>query len=234
MCDYEFANLLYSLRNVIADKKRIFKYIDSNKHSVLSNYDSTANARKIVINHLRSTIAVSFIKEAYEEVTEYLRYVLCLGAKSKTIKVERLSANTKVSITANDILSAKDYNEVVLMVTNQIFQSIESERSTIEMVKKICTKLGLSISDEVINDALLYLEMRHIFVHNDGKPSKQFTERYPSVKVNRKGRIDLTSIDLHFVKEKILALVNAIDLEMSISNLIPKSELNEPKNNGIN
>ena len=84
---------------------------------------------------------MTVIKESYEEVTEYLHYILNIGARSGLVKPERISDSVKVSITANDILGTASHTEIISLVTKQIYQSLESERSTIGLVDKICKKI---------------------------------------------------------------------------------------------
>lgn len=224
MCDYEFAHIIYRNRNIITDKKGSFKYLDASRHPVLSGYKSSQQARTIIANHLRSTIAVSFIKEVYEEVTEYIHYILKMGAMSGQIKPERISDNVKVSITANQILSTKSHEEVITLVTKEIYQQLESERSTKELIKKTISRLGLNVNEALIERALKYLDMRHIFVHEDGKPNKQYKHDYPDIKLNPKGRIKMAEINLHDVCDDIKALIDAIDSEMISKGLIIEQE----------
>ena len=67
--------------------------------------------------------------------------------------------------------------------------------------------------------------MRHVFVHEDGKPNKKFKEKFPDVKLNHKERISLTDIDLHDVRDKIIKLISSLDKEMVTKNLIISTEL---------
>lgn len=192
---------------------------------MLSGYKPSEQSRKIITNHLRSTIAVSFIKEAYEEVTEYIHYILKMGAISDQITPERISDGVKVSFTANQILLTKSHEEVITLVTKSIYQQLENERSTKELIKKTISRLGLDIKDVLIQQALKYLDMRHIFVHEDGKPNKQYKEKYPEIKLNQKGRIKMAEINLHEVCDDIKKLIDAIDTEMVSKGLIIKQEM---------
>lgn len=66
--------------------------------------------------------------------------------------------------------------------------------------------------------------MRHIFIHEDGKPNRQFKEKYPDVKLNQKGRINLTEIDLHTVRDDVRNLIKVLDDKMIEKILIIESE----------
>lgn len=153
MCDYEFAKVIYSCRNVIKGKREIFKYVDSDKHPEISRREPTATARTIIINHLRSTLAVCYIKEVYEEVTEYIRYILKMEAMSGQIRPERISDSVKVTITANQLLATTSHDEVITLVTKEIYQAIEGERSTLKLINSICLRLDLDVSADLIKSS---------------------------------------------------------------------------------
>ena len=108
---------------------------------------------------------------------------------------------------------------------NQIFQQLENERSTINLLSKIKNKLGLSIEQDLIDKALPFLEIRHIFVHSDGKPCKSFLEKYPNTILDTNHRILLNSAFAETAYCAINNLLRAIDNDMIAKNYISASEL---------
>lgn len=225
MCDYEFAQILFNNRDLLKGDESVFVGITKEATPELFKHDNTGQARIIITKHLQTTIAVTFIKEVYEEVTEYLRYILAMGARSGKVAPERISADVKVSLPANEILATSTHAEAITLVTQRIYQTLESERSTLVLIDKICAKLDLKVNRQSVNDALKYLEMRHIFIHEDGKPNKEFKKKYPDVEINKKGRIKLIDTNLHTVKDIILKLISEIDEQIIKKNLIITSEI---------
>lgn len=65
------------------------------------------------------------------------------------------------------------------MIAEDIVQTLENERSTKELIKKICNKIGLQLDETKLNAALPYFELRHKLVHTDGKVDADFMRRYP-------------------------------------------------------
>jgi hypothetical protein len=189
--DSELIDIILINKEIFASQDYIFNGIDPQKHAVISAYANTSHSRKLAVCHLRNSFYVSYIKEIYEEVTEYLRYVLEQSAKNGA-NINRLVGEQKVSFDANFLLSTHSYDIIARAVTDSVFQQLENEKSTLELFKKINTKLDLQINESLINDALPYLLIRHIFVHEDGKPSSEFRNKYPIIRLNSKGRIDLT------------------------------------------
>ena len=74
--------------------------------------------------------------------------------------------------------------------------------------------MDLNIPPQIIEDALPYLLIRHIFVHSDGKPNQEFKEKYPLIKLDSKGRIDLSSLSLVVIQKRVKKLIETIDQKM--------------------
>ena len=108
---------------------------------------------------------------------------------------------------------------------DQIFQQLENERSTITLISKIKNKLGLTIEQQLVDDALPFLEIRHIFVHSDGKPNSAILEKYPTIQLDEHHRILLNSTFAKKAYDAVNNLLIAIDNDMISKNYISASEL---------
>lgn len=223
--DLEMVDVLLRNRNLLAGKSQIFKCISPTDHPNLYSHINTPAARRRIIQHLRKTIYISFIKDLYEEVTEYFRYILKQGAKSIPEK-GRLVGNIKLTLNANEILSANSHDEIIESVTNKLFQELENQRSTTQLIKQISSKLGLDICESLQTEAMPYLLLRHIFVHSDGKPDRDFKASYGSMfSLDNKGRISLQKQHLNEAKSKVDALITAFDQAMIKKNYFEHAEL---------
>lgn len=137
----------------------------------------------------------------------------------------RLVGEHNVNMKANDILSMGTKREIVQSIMDQIFQQLENERSTITLISKIRNKLGLAIEQQIIDDALPFLEIRHIFVHSDGKPNQVFLDKYPNIKLDDHNRILLNATFAEEAYNSINNLLIAIDNEMIAKNYFSTAEL---------
>ncbi len=217
--------MLLHNRNLLAGKNKIFKHICQRCHPNLHSHTNTPLARQKVIQHLRKTIYISFIKDLYEEVTEYFRYILKQGAKSIPQK-GRLVGDIKLTFNANEILIASSHDEIIESVTNKLFQELESQKNTTLLIKQINSKLGLNICESLQTEAMPYLLLRHIFVHSDGKPDRNFKASYGSMfSLDAKGRISLQKQHLNEAKSKVDALITAFDQAMIEKNYFEQAEL---------
>ena len=137
----------------------------------------------------------------------------------------RLVGEHNVNMKANDILSKGTKREIVQSIMEQIFQQLENERSTINLIPKIKNKLGLTIEQALIDAAIPYLETRHIFVHSDGKPCEEFKRKYPDIRLDKHNRIALNYSFANAAYNAINSLLQEIDNKMIEKNYISPTEL---------
>lgn len=220
--DKEVVDVIYSQKELIAGNDKIFNGVD--EHFPLLNVrQNTAQSRTIVVKHLQHTIYVSFIKELYEEVTEYIKYILNEAAKNGA-DTNRLVGEHNISMKANEILSQATKRDIVGHIMNSIFQQLENERSTLALIQKVKTKLGLNTGQALIDDALPYLELRHIFIHADGKPNKDFLAKYPQFSLDQKRKIKLDQQVLDDAYDRVKTMLSSIDKEMIRKRYISENE----------
>ena len=224
--DIELVDLVVKNIQLLKGENVIFKDLKPTISPNLAKYTNTNETRKKAANHLRKTIYVAFVKEIYEEVTEYLIYILREGAKQSNNIRQLIGEHTKGVFSDYEILSAKSLDAIQEQAVLHIYQQLEAEKSTIDLIKKICKKLSLKVDAETIDDALPYLECRHIFVHSDGIPNNEFVKKYPNVTIDQKKRITLSKIFLKNAKDKIVRLISHIDQELINNGIVPEDEVN--------
>ena len=116
--DNEIAEIVVLNKERLKGTNVIFHKVTEDKYPLLFNRRNNANSRRLVVQHLRKTIYVSFIKDMYEEVTEYMRYILREGAING-VDPCRLVGEHNVNMKANEILSMTTKNEITgLLVKN--------------------------------------------------------------------------------------------------------------------
>ena len=92
------------------------------------------------------------------------------------------------------------------------------------MIKKTIKKLDLEVDLNIVEQAIPYLEIRHIYVHSDGVPKQEFLEKYPYIKLDKKGRIGLSRDLLQKTRTKITTLLQCIDNSMIAKGFMPVEE----------
>lgn len=223
--DGELAEILLLNKELIKGTDSIFKGVNEDNHPLMSNRQNSAGSRGLVAKHLISTIYVAIIKELYEEVTEYLRYILKQGALNGADTQHLIGENSTINLKANDILALPTKKDITGLIMDNVFRSLERERSTIKLISRINDRLGLNVSEEVIREALPYLDARHIFVHSDGKPDEEFMEKYPDIELDRKGKIELNATFISNAYNSVCDMLHRFDDAMIDRNYISASEM---------
>jgi hypothetical protein len=202
----------------------LMRHVDPKRHSHIRRRRNTDGSRENTINHLRQSVYTSYLKDMYEEVTEYLRLVLEQAARNG-LNAGRVVGEHTFKMDAKAILELGSWDNVCKTLAESIFQNLEAERSTLNLLRKIPNKLGLDISENLINDALTYLEVRHALVHTDGRLSPDFVARYPVIQRKSNGCVDLSFTLINKARTKIKALMEAYDAEVVAKNLLSADDL---------
>ena len=212
--DIEFTDILYSTirETAVSDNAdKLFEHQNPEKHPNISRYSICQDNRLQIVRHLKSTVSASYIKDAYEELTIYLRGITAEAYANATVSPERIIGEHKVNMSAVDILSGIKDGSLAQTVIDNMFQALENERSTINLIKKVCSKLGITVANPIIEEAVYYLEIRHKLVHTDGYADEAFRASHPTLRYTRGNYIDLTYQTIIAVKKALFELVDAID-----------------------
>ena len=222
--DVELVDLLVINKEKIKGTISIVNKADDGRHPLLNERQNNANSRALITRHLRKTVFVSFFKELHEEVSEYFQYVLRQGSLAG-IPGNQLIGEHVFEIKANTLLMIPDRAGIVDYVTQEIYRKLENEKSTSKLLNKMNKKLALNIPKPTIDDASPYMEIRHIFVHRDGRPDDSFIRKYGFIQLDSKGRIDLKITLINDAYEKIHTLLKMFDDTMISKGFIVDTEI---------
>ncbi|MCK5922955.1 MAG: hypothetical protein KAG66_18575 [Methylococcales bacterium] len=193
-------------------------------HLKLAGCINTKQSRKVLGLHLKKTLYSSFIKDLYEDFTDFLRATLESAARVDP-QPERFIGNTKINMGIVDILKLGSWPAFLGKVSEDIFRSLENERSTITLVSKLNEKLGLQVHESAILAAMPYLDARHIFVHRDGKADKFYKDTHTDVALDAQGKIKLDFIFVNAARLAVCELANQIDQQIIATNLTAASDV---------
>lgn len=203
--------------------KYLLAGVDKDKHAHLARRANAKGGRVNTINHLRASVYSSFIKDLYEEVTDYLKVIL-LQASKNNFDSGRIIGEHGFKIDSKHVLSLGGWAQVCQYITESIFQALESERSTLNLLKKMCAKLGLNVEDKYFDAALPYLEVRHFLVHTDGRLSVEYKAKYPEIN-HKSGMVVLDYDFIVLAYKSVLALVKEFDREVVDKRLLIPADL---------
>lgn len=197
---------------------------DAQRHPYLARRVNNRSSKTICGTHLKATLHTAYIKELYEDFSEYISNIMANAALAG-VDPSRFIGNVKVDVKATDLLKAGSWDVVVRLISDDIFRKLENERSTIELIRKSIDRLGLNINIQTLNDAMPYLDARHIFVHRDGKTDDDYRRKYPGIRL-RDNKIIADFSLVSSARQTIWDLAKAIDDNIIAANLVRRQDIN--------
>lgn len=126
-----------------------------------------------------------------------------------------------------EIVRLGSYESIQEKMIATIFRSFEEQKSTTKLLDKILENTKASIPTTVTDEALKYLEMRHLFVHNQGKADHKYSQKY-GAKFNPKlkERSELPAKFETFANalKAVTKLVTTIDSQLIANGMVAKRE----------
>lgn len=202
----------------------LFDYVEKEKHKKLANRASTDHSRKLVVNHLKSSIRAAFIKGLYEAASVYFQDILKAVVK-KGINNDRILGEHNKNFSCKEIIELGSYSKIQDAIAIAIYRQLENERSTKALIEKMVKKLDLTVSAELINSALPYFEIRHKLVHAEGKADKKFCLSFPDIEAEEDKPIHLSFKIISAAKDTIFKLIKEFDAQIVANGLVSSVEL---------
>lgn len=224
--DLELADLLTkSFLRHASDNRMLCELLEGQAefHPRLQACPNTEQSRKIVGLHLKSTINVAFVKELYEDFSEFLATSLARAALAG-VDAARFAGEAKLELSAKEILQTGSWESATKLISDKIFRSFENERNTRILITKMSARVGLQLDENILSAAMPYLDARHILVHRDGKPDDLYRRTYPQISVV-KGQISITFTFVTRARQMVRALAEHIDTRMIEANLVRRLDM---------
>lgn len=184
--------------------------LDNPTYPKLASRINTFQSRKIIGRHLQKTLHGSFIKDLYEDFGEFVQETIRCAAL-KGVDYPRLLSGSSVDMKMTEVLKAGSWDALITKLSEQIFRSLENERSTTKLLEKFNNKLDLKIEKPYIDNAMPYLEARHIIVHRDGKADDQYKEDHPNIALDQTGKIKLDFAFITDARTRVCELARHIN-----------------------
>ncbi|HEY3277580.1 MAG TPA: hypothetical protein VGJ94_13245 [Syntrophorhabdaceae bacterium] len=202
----------------------LFDCVDPTRHPRLACRAKSVHNRNIAITRLKSTLCASFLKDAYEDLTIYLKDLIS-GAAQQGLDPGRLIGDHKDTFETNVILACGSWGAVVRLVSDALFRKLENLRNTKGLLMKINNKLDLHVEAAKIDAVLPYLEVRHLLVHKDGLADQKFCDDYPSMGAIKGKKLKLDHVLVAGARAAIADLVKEFDEKAVENNIVPRSDL---------
>lgn len=187
-----------------------------------------------LIKHSQKKNIEFAILRLFNLFTDYLQSITKeLFAKNPMLVVGKAVINKngedKENLTMSyaEIVRLSNYENVKEQIVLNIFRSIEELKSTSKLLEKILKDTKVNISKGITDDALTYLEMRHLIIHNHGLADNKYAKNYGNKFTPQlKEKIELPIKFVTFSKAliAITKLVTTIDEQLIKQGVVGKRE----------
>lgn len=141
--------------------------------------------------------------------------------------VQKIAEENKDNkLTFAEIVNLGDYSKISGLMVTKVFRKLENERSTTLLLEKVLNHTKITLDDNLKNKALMYLQMRHLFIHNKGLVDKVFVDSFGYLSKLKIGNKLPTNFDtINNALTIVFDLCGKIDCELIKNNLVSKREL---------
>lgn len=140
-------------------------------------YPATGMELGRVFSLSRSKMNEQAMIDIYRFFSWYLAHVTREIAKNKPMEIQSLLAKKDVTITYVDIVKAGSYEIIIEDMAKKVFRTLEQLRSTTKLLDQLIDITKIHIEEDLKADALFYLDIRHLIIHNDTKADQDFESR---------------------------------------------------------
>ncbi|WP_380785641.1 hypothetical protein [Sphingomonas sp. R86521] len=196
---------------------------DEQRYPHLSRRVNVRDSRNIVGQHLKATLHAAFIKDLFEDFSEFISGTMTKAALAG-IDPARFVGEIKLDLHASEILAAGNWDAAVRLVSDAIFRKLENERNTKDLLKKASARLGLDLDATLVAGAMPYLDARHILVHRDGKADPLYRSDYPLIPL-RNDKIVVNRDFVESARNAVDALARHIDDRIIQANLVRNQDM---------
>lgn len=163
--------------NAVVDKTRdITTELRLNKTDY-GKLNHPINEKDRLVSYSRSKLAEYTILELFNAFTVYMRDITDEMYKKDPLKIVG-KINSGSTLTYVEIIKLGSFDNIRQKIVTEIFRKFENERSTIKLIDKILSHTDVSVPESLKENALMYLEMRHLFTHHKGKADDNFKTKY--------------------------------------------------------
>ena len=142
-----------------------------------STLNHPVNEKDRLLSYSRSKLSEYVILELFGSFSTYMRDITDEMYRKDPIKIVG-KVTSGSTLTYVEIIKLGSFDKIREKIVDDIFRKFENERSTIKLVDKILSHTDVTIPDSLKDTALMYLEMRHLFIHNKGKADERFKNKY--------------------------------------------------------
>lgn len=171
-----------------------------------------------IINYSKKECADFCFVELYNMFASYMKDIL---KEMYILRPKSITSKSHKTVTFNKLSEFNSIDEIVNYMIDEIFRDFEKERCTPKLVKRIIGHAGISIPTNLTNNAMMYLEMRHLIIHNNSIIDKEFFDKYSGkLSITRNGRVPTDYENFQAALNSLYQYIAYIDRELIAKSMI--------------
>ena len=171
-----------------------------------------------IFNYSRSQNAEHALTALHRHSTEYLRGILGEMYSVNPLVVVGKAPGT---FQFQELVRLGNFEAIGQSMIDSVFRKLENERSTPKLLEKLLNHTGVHLDPIQQENALMYLEMRHLIIHNNGRVDHTFANRYGgSISLREGDRLPMQARTVQSAVRAVSTLVGDIDTQLLAGNLV--------------
>lgn len=142
------------------------------------NIPNDAKGINRVVAFSRKKLNEQAFIELYRLFSDYLFNTirdLSHTAPNKLLQI--ISTNNDRALSFKELIELGNYNAILEKMAQKVYRTLENQRSTPKLLDKILSITDIHIDNEIKEEALLYLQVRHLIIHNNSKADDDFVNQ---------------------------------------------------------
>lgn len=143
-------------------------------HRQLNTPNTLVDINRTFITN-RNRLNQQALIELYKAFSYYIKSIIHELSMQDPMKMQGLLCSKgDRNVSYPDIIKLGSYDAIITDMSKRVFRSLERLQSTPELLDKLIELTGIIIDDSLKEDALLYLELRHLIIHNNAKADDKY------------------------------------------------------------
>ena len=129
-----------------------------------------------IINHATVRNSELGLQILYTHLNEYLKLILSAMFEKRPLQIVDKAQDT---LQFQEIIRLGTYEAICHYMVDRVFRRLQNDTHSMgKFIEKLLARTDTKIDEKILNDALWYIEIRHLIVHNSGRIDKPFADRY--------------------------------------------------------
>ena len=128
-----------------------------------------------IVNHAITRNCELVIQLLYTHINEFMKSILQEMFNKRPLQIV---GDSQSMLKFFQIVELGSYQAICDHMLNQVFRKLTEERSVKKQIEKLLSYARVQVPSDTLDDAMFYIEVRHLIVHNSSLMDKAFEEKY--------------------------------------------------------